>query len=135
MWILPGSDAWSRGPRGGLSELLQARAKAGKPIAAICGATLALGYAGLLDSAPHTSNSLDFLKRHLPAYRGDKHYRDAPCVSAGGIITAAASAPVSFAVEILRALYPDQEDMIRGVRQQFAAEFAATAPLRKTAAA
>jgi putative intracellular protease/amidase len=136
MWILPGSDFWAKGPRAGVSEALNARAKAGKPIAAICGATLALGYAGLLDQNPHTSNSLDFLKRHLPAYRGAKHYRDSPCVSASGLVTAAASAPVSFAVEILRTLYPDQEEMIRGVRQQFAAEFASPATAsRKSAAA
>jgi putative intracellular protease/amidase len=124
MWILPGSDFWVRGPRGGVSEALQARAKAGKPIAAICGATLALGYAGLLDNAPHTSNSLDFLKQHLPAYRGEKHYRDERSVSGNGLITAPASAPVSFAVEVLRALYPDQEQLIQTFRQQFAAEFA-----------
>ena len=135
MWILPGSDFWTRGPRAGLSEALQARAKASKPIAAICGATLALGYAGLLDATPHTSNSLDFLKRHLPAYRGEKRYRDTLCVSANGLITAGAAAPVSFAVEILRALYPDQEEMIQGVRQQFAAEFVPPTATRKSAAA
>jgi putative intracellular protease/amidase len=135
MWILPGSDFWTKGPRAGVSEALQTRAKAGKAIAAICGATLALGHAGLLDSTPHTSNSLDFLKRHLPAYRGEKHYRDVTCVSANNLITAPASAPVSFAVEVLRTLYPDQEELIQTVRQQFAAEFVASAPLRKTAAA
>jgi putative intracellular protease/amidase len=137
MWILPGSDFWVRGPRGGVSEALQARAKAGKPIAAICGATLALGYAGLLDSTPHTSNSLDFLKSHLPAYRGQKHYRDDLCVSANSLITAPASAPVSFALEILRTLYPDQEELIEMVRQQFAADFAVRPAVtaRKSAAA
>ena len=63
LWLLPGSVFWAKGPRAGLSEALQARAKAGKPIAAICGATLALGHAGLLDHHAHTSNSLDFLKK------------------------------------------------------------------------
>ena len=142
MWILPGSDFWAQGPRVGLSEALQARAKAGKPIAAICGATLALGHAGLLDRTAHTSNGLDFLKKHLPAYRGEKHYRDSLCVRAASsgtgpvIITAPASAPVSFAVEVLRALYPDQEQMIQAVRQQFAAEFdGKDAPRGRTSAA
>ena len=135
MWILPGSGFWAKGPRAGVSEALNARAKAGKPIAAICGATLALGYAGLLDNTPHTSNSLDFLKQHLPAYRGQKHYRDVTCVSANNLITAPASAPVSFAVEVLRALYPDQEELIQTVRQQFAAEFATPAAAKKSAAA
>jgi len=135
MWILPGSEFWAKGPRAGLSEALQARAKAGKPIAAICGATLALGHAGLLDGNAHTSNSLDFLKQNLPAYRGQKHYRDSFCVSANGLITAPASSPVSFAVEILRTLYPDQEEMIQGFRQQFAGEFAARPAAKKSAAA
>ena len=127
LWLLPGSDFWARGPRAGLSEALQARAKAGKPIAAICGATLALGHAGLLDHHAHTSNSLDFLKQNLPAYRGEKHYRDSFCVRDNNLITAPANGPVSFAVEVLRALYPDQEDLIQNVRQQFAGEFAAAA--------
>jgi len=135
MWILAGSEFWAKGPRAGLSEALQARGRAGKPIAAICGATLALGHAGLLDSNPHTSNSLDFLKKNLPTYRGQNHYRDSFCVSEKGLITAPASSPVSFAVEILRTLYPDQEEMIQGFRQQFAGEFAAgSAPARKSAA-
>ena len=135
LWLLPGSDFWARGPRAGLSEALQARAKAGKPIAAICGATLALGHAGLLDSNAHTSNSLDFLKSNLPAYRGQKHYRDSLCVNANALITAPASAPVSFAVQVLRTLYPDQEELIQTVREQFASEFAPPAAARKSAAA
>ena len=136
LWLLPGSDFWAKGPRAGLSEALQARAKAGKPIAAICGATLALGHAGLLDGIAHTSNSLDFLKQHLPAYRGEKLYRDSFCVREDGVITAPGSAPVSFAAEILRALYPDQEEMIQTFRQQFAAEFmSGAAPERKSVAA
>jgi putative intracellular protease/amidase len=124
IWILPGSDFWAKGPRAGLSEALQARGRARKPIAAICGATLALGHAGLLDHTAHTSNSLEFLKENLPAYRGQKHYRDSFCVSDNNLITAPGSAPVSFAVEVLRVLAPDQEEMIQGFRQQFAGEFA-----------
>jgi hypothetical protein len=42
---------------------------------------------------------------------------------------------VSFAVEVLRALYPDQEELIQTVRQQFAAEFTSPAAARKSAAA
>lgn len=136
MWLLPGSGFWAKGPRAGLSEALQARAKSGKPIAAICGATLALGHAGLLDHHAHTSNSLDFLKQNLPAYRGEKHYRDSFCIGSNNLITAPANAPVSFAVEVLRALYPDQDQLIQTVRRQFAGEFASnSAPTRKSFAA
>ena len=87
MWILPAATS---GPavRAPVCPRRCRPAPGGKPIAAICGATLALGYAGLLDRNPHTSNSLDFLKKNLPAYRGEKHYRDSPCVDANRLITA-----------------------------------------------
>jgi putative intracellular protease/amidase len=134
MWVLPGSDLWARGPRGGVSDALKIRARAKRPIAAICGATLALGHAGLLDGAPHTSNSLEFLKANLPAYRGEAHYRDRLCVAGARIITASAMAPVSFAVEVLRRLYPDRDKMIQGVHRQFAAEFQAEAAGKSAAA-
>lgn len=59
---------------------------------------------GILNEVAHTGNSLASHKAY-PAYNGDGLYRDQPkAVSDGGIITAAGSAPVSFAVEILKNL-------------------------------
>ena len=58
----------------------------------------------MLPGVAHTGNSLASHKAY-PAYRGDGLYRDQPkAVSDGGIITAPGSAPVSFAVEILKSL-------------------------------
>ncbi|AEQ51952.1 DJ-1/PfpI family protein [Pelagibacterium halotolerans] len=72
-------------------------------IAGICGATLALARAGLLDDVAHTSNGLDYL-RAVGGYRGAAHYRDQPqAVRDGRIITAPAPAPASFAFEVLMA--------------------------------
>src|SRR3546814_9109876 len=74
----------------------------GQPLAAICGATVALAHAGLLDDHAHTSNSLKFLRDNAPAYGGGAHYREATVVSEGGIVTAPGSSPVGFACECLR---------------------------------
>ncbi len=41
----------------------------GGTVAAICGATLALAHAGLLDKRPHTSNGAGFLEMFCPAYK------------------------------------------------------------------
>ncbi|MAN78303.1 MAG: glutamine amidotransferase [Rhizobiales bacterium] len=72
-------------------------------IAGICGGTLALARAGLLDEAAHTSNGLDYLQA-VKTYRGAAHYRDQPqAVGDGRVITAPAPAPASFAVEVLTA--------------------------------
>lgn len=126
LWILPGSERWQEGEIPALSAALRERAEHGKAIAAICGATLALGRAGLLDARPHTSNSLEFLQHHLPGYAGAAYYRAQPtAVGENGLITAAGSSPMSFALACLRQLHPDREDAIAEMRAMFAAEYAA----------
>ncbi|SEL74487.1 Putative intracellular protease/amidase [Pseudoxanthomonas sp. GM95] len=125
LWILPGSERWQAGEIPGLSGVLRDRVAAGKPVAAICGATLALAYAGLLDTRPHTSNALDFLTRNVGAvYAGQAHYRDETVVSAEGVVTAPGSSPVNFALACLRLLHLDREDDIAQVRAMFAGELA-----------
>ncbi|MGK9167752.1 DJ-1/PfpI family protein [Inquilinus limosus] len=123
LWILVGSDAWwQHGPFVPVTAALQARAQAGKPSAGICAGTLALAAAGLLDDRPHTSNSLEFLTRHAPAYCGQGHYQDRPCVGDGLVITAPGSAPIAFAATIFRTLVPEQEEVIAEFEREFAKE-------------
>lgn len=124
LWILPGSDRWQAGEIPWLSALLDQRVRQGRAVAAICGATLALAYAGLLDERPHTSNSLQFLQQHLPGYAGQAWYRDLPVVSEAGLVTAPGTSPVSFACACLQWLHPERGSEIEQVRAQFAAEFA-----------
>jgi len=124
LWLLPGSDRWQEGEISALSDALRTRVATGKPVAAICGATLALANAGVLDANPHTSNSPEFLAQHAPAYAGSAHYRKAHVISENGVITAPGSSPMSFALACLRLLHPDQEDTIAQMRAMFAAEFA-----------
>jgi putative intracellular protease/amidase len=124
LWLLPGSDRWRDGEITALAEALRARVAAGRAVAAICGATIALAQAGLLDAHPHTSNSLQFLRDNVPGYRGSAHYRDTAVVGEGGLVTAPGTSPVGFACECLRVLHPDQADAIARVRAMFAGEFA-----------
>ncbi len=104
--ILPGGDAWMAGERPEITALVRATASAGRPVAGICAATVALAHAGLLDDRAHTSNGADFLPRFAPRYRGAALYRAVPAVSDRGVITASGVAPIAFAAEIFRVLAP-----------------------------
>ncbi len=102
--LVNGGDIWESEDAPDLSTLLFNTHSAGKPIGAICGATLALARAGLLDRTAHTSNSLEFLQQ-VPAYKGADHYRQtASAVSDDKLVTAAGTAPVTFMREIFQLL-------------------------------
>jgi putative intracellular protease/amidase len=102
MLILPGGERWETG--GNAEAVAKARAfcAAGVSVAAICGATLALARAGMLDDFHHTSNSRAYLA--ASGYRGGNFYCDVPAVTDEGVITASGAAPIEFAREIFRAL-------------------------------
>lgn len=98
--VLPGGDTYAEGHDRALATVDQFRA-AGLPVAAICGATLALARHGVLDAVPHTSNAPSFLES--TGYAGAEHYRIAPAVNADGIITATGLRPTEFTAEVLLA--------------------------------
>jgi len=110
--ILPGGDAWMGGEMGEISEAVNAMVAAKRPVAAICAATLALAYAGLLDDRLHTSNGKDFIGRYVHKYRGESFYRPVPSVSDNLVITANGLSPFAFAAEIFRALAPERKQDI-----------------------
>ena len=64
-------------------------------MAAICGATLGLAKAGLLDHRQHTSAAAQYLQSS--GYAGAEHYRDERAVVDGDLITAGPQSPVQFA--------------------------------------
>jgi len=102
--ILPGGDLWEGDyPREPLETLLHRLERAGAPIAAICGATLALARAGLLDGRGHTSNEAAYLQA-IPTYQGSSRYVDALAVHDRGVITASGLGPIEFAREIFEQL-------------------------------
>jgi putative intracellular protease/amidase len=103
--LLPGGDRWEGNyPRAPLEEILHALERARVPIAAICGATLGLARAGLLDGRAHTSNAPDYLTSMVPEYRGSDRYVDALAVRDRHLITASGLGATEFAREIFEEL-------------------------------
>lgn len=100
--ILPGADTWGAGHESVL-RLAGDLLLAGTPVAAICGATLGLARAGLLNNARHTSNAPEFLLG-APAYQGAAHYLAQKSVTDGNLITAPATAPIEFARAVFERL-------------------------------
>lgn len=93
-----------------LTEILTAAHQKGKVVGAICDATVAAAKTGLLDNLDHTSNGEGYLDG--TGYRGKAHYQDVPqAVSSQKVITAPATAPVSFMAEIMRAVGLGDENL------------------------
>jgi putative intracellular protease/amidase len=100
--VVCGGPAWEGEDAPDIGEALIAARDRGCVIAGICGGTVALARAGLLDAVRHTSNAPDYLTRLVPGYAGAAHYVDQPqALRDGNIITAPAPAPASFATEVL----------------------------------
>lgn len=102
--VMPGAEVWEE-PRM-LPALAFARhaLEHGHNVAAICGATIGLAQAGVLDDYDHTSNDLSYLKDTCPGYAGASRYRNEPAVRDRNLITATGLAPLEFAYEIFRLL-------------------------------
>jgi len=103
--LLPGGDLWEGSyPRAELESLLVELSRASVPIGAICGATLAVARAGVLDDRAHTSNTLAYLQCMVPEYAGASRYVDALAVRDRGLITASGAGPTEFAREVFEEL-------------------------------
>jgi putative intracellular protease/amidase len=120
-----GSDGWAAEGAPDVSGLLQAVGKRDGVVGGICAGTLALARAGLFEGAAHTSNGRDWILRHLPDYAGRENYSDVPhAVADGRIVSAPGSAPGTFALAFLGALYPDKSAELAEMRSMFAREYA-----------
>lgn len=102
--ILPGGEMWEQGVPAEVLRLLQQFQANGTPLAAICGATLAVARAGLTHGLRHTSNSIGYLKAMLADYADDDFYVDKLAVADRNLITASGLGSVEFACEIVRVL-------------------------------
>lgn len=109
--IAPGGDMWEQQTDEEILRLLKQLHAGQVPIAAICGATLAVARAGLVEQTIHTSNALEYLKAMVPDYRSEEHYVDRLAVSDRNLITASGVGSVEFAYEIIKqlGLYGEQE--------------------------
>jgi putative intracellular protease/amidase len=105
IFILPGGDRWENAPvETEVVELLGRLDAEDRPIAAICGATIAISAIGLLRGRRHTSNGLDYLRSHVSNYAEADNYVDAPAVRDQKLITASGLGDVEFAREIFEEL-------------------------------
>lgn len=102
--LLPGADTWLGPEQAPVMAKVREALESEAVVGAICGATMALANAGLLDERPHTSNDVAALKMFCPGYRGEQYYVNEPAVTDGNLITASGLAPVEFACHILRRL-------------------------------
>lgn len=102
MLVLPGGSLWESESCADILDAARTFRIRGVPVAAICGATLALARAGMLDDFHHTSNSRNYLA--ASGYRGAGFYCDVPAIADEGLITASGFASVEFAREIFREL-------------------------------
>jgi putative intracellular protease/amidase len=103
--ILPGGDRWEHAPvEPELEQLLKRLDASNVPIAAICGATVAIARIGLLRGRRHTSNGLDYLRSQVSGYSEADKYVDAPAVRDGKLITASGLGDVEFARELFEEL-------------------------------
>jgi putative intracellular protease/amidase len=126
--VVCGGSNWKQPSAPDITAVVHAAHDAGKIVAGICDGTFALAKTGLLDQIPHTSNGVGYLDE--TGYRGRARYRDVPgAVTADRVVTAAATAPVSFAEKVLEAvgLADDQLHYYIGLH---ARQYAGTAEVR-----
>lgn len=102
--LLPGANTWDD-PRHSImmkkaGELLSA----GALVCAICGATVALANAGLLDQRLHTSNGAGYLEMVSPSYKGQKFFVDVTSVVDRNLITASSTGGLLWAKQIIERL-------------------------------
>lgn len=108
-----GSDLWATPQAPDVGPLLQAVAGRGGVVGGICAGTLALARSGLFRSRRHTSNGRDWILHHLPDYAGKENYVDVPhAVADGPVVSAAGSAPDTFAAAFLAALFPGMDGKV-----------------------
>ncbi|MGI8870742.1 MAG: DJ-1/PfpI family protein [Mycobacteriales bacterium] len=110
MLILPGAGTWDQAVHKPVIGFAKSLLDKDIPVAAICGATVALAAAGMLDDRDHTSNDPSMLDGS--GYAGAGRYRPAPAVTDRGLITAGAAHPAEFAREILRTLEVYEPDTL-----------------------
>lgn len=109
--LLPGADSWMEGKHTAFVAAAAGRLAEGRPVAAICGATVGLAAAGLLDTRAHTGNAPQQLAM-ADAYKGESLFLPERAVADQGLITAGAASPLEFAREIFRVLDVYEPDVL-----------------------
>ena len=110
--ILPGADTWMEEEHKSVIEMVGNLIDRGVLVAAICGATVALANAAILNGRKHTSNGKGFLEMMCPEYKASDNYEDCLAVCDGNLITASGLAPLEFAYEILKRIDVMKEETL-----------------------
>lgn len=110
--LLPGANTWDNPKHSAIIEKAGELLSVGAMVCAICGATVALANAGLLDQRPHTSNGAEYLEMVSPAYKGGKFFVDAPSVADHNLITASSTGALLWAKQIIEQLDVFQHDTL-----------------------
>lgn len=101
--VICGGTIWQSDNPPDIKALVQAARESGCLVAGICDGTVALARTGLLDGLAHTSNGVGYLDG--TGYGGTALYEDQPgAISADGVVTAPATAPVGFMAAVMRGL-------------------------------
>ncbi|WP_319582091.1 DJ-1/PfpI family protein [uncultured Pseudodesulfovibrio sp.] len=123
--VVIGGTIWETDDAPVLDDLLLAHHSRGGVVAGICGGTLALARAGLLDDVRHTSNDADYLHRHAPGYAGSELFVPVPeAVVDNRVITAPGTAPAAFAAAVFESAGLDH-DAALAFRKMLGAEHGA----------
>ena len=102
--IIPGGLSWEKGTAPDFGAKVREFHGSGKVVGGICAAASALAATGILNDVAHTGNRLASHQKY-PAYQGAALYHDQPqAVSDGKVITAPGNSPITFTMEILKAL-------------------------------
>lgn len=110
--LLPGGNTWDDPKHSSVVKKAAELLSVGGTVCAICGATVALAHAGLLDHRPHTSNGAGFLDMFCPSYKGQSYFLDKPSVSDGNLITASGTGALLWAKQIIERLGVFQPDTL-----------------------
>lgn len=102
--LLPGGNTWDNPKHSSIVKKAAELLSVGATVCAICGATVALANAGLLDHRPHTSNGVGFLDMFCHNYKGQSYFIDMPSVSDGNLITASVTGALLWAKQIIERL-------------------------------
>lgn len=102
--LLPGANTWSDPKNQKIIEKAKELLTTNATVCAICGATVALANAGILDNRPHTSNGEGFLDMFCPSYKGKKYFVNEPSVTDNNLITASCTGNLLWSKQIIEHL-------------------------------
>ena len=102
--LLPGANTWDDPRHSVMMKKAGELLSAGALVCAICGATMALASAGLLDRRPHTSNGAGYLEMVSPSYKGQNVFVGAASVGVRLRISASSAGGLLWAKQIIERL-------------------------------